>query len=399
MSLQWTEARARVVAAVRNMGRTARVEQIPFEAAAGRVLAVDVKADRDQPPFHRATRDGFAVRSADVAKVPRSLRRVGEVAAGAAATTAVAAGECVEIMTGAPLPAGADAVAMVETATRDGDAVRIDRSVAAGENVVAAGSELAAGAVALRAGARLGPAQIALCASLGQAKVRVVARPIVAFFATGDELVAVDAAPAPHQIRDSNSWALAAQVARAGAVPRRLPPARDDEATLRARFEEALVDADLLIFSGGISKGKYDLAGKVFQSLGGRVTWQSVDIRPGKPAMFGEIGNRPVFGLPGNPVSTMVTFELFARAAVDVLGGGEGGPLVLARLPLAAPFVDKPLQLTCFFPATLGPNGATPLRHQGSGDIAALARAQALVVIPPGTDRLAAGTFVDILPW
>src|SRR5262249_12552598 len=179
---------------------------------------------------------------------------------------------------------GADAVAMVETATRDGDAVRIDRSVAAGENVVAAGSELAAGAVAPRAGARPGPAQIALWASLGRAKVRGGPRPLVPLFARGGGLVAVDAAPAPHQIRDSNSWALAAQVARAGAVPRRLPPARDDEATLRARFEEALVDADLLIFSGGISKGKYDLAGKVFQSLGGRVTWQSVDIRPGKPA-------------------------------------------------------------------------------------------------------------------
>jgi molybdopterin molybdotransferase len=399
MSLSWTEARARVVAAVRGMGRTARVDQISFDAAAGRVLATDLKADRDQPPFHRATRDGFALRSADVAKVPRALRRAGEVAAGAAAAVPVGAGECVEIMTGAPLPAGADAVGMVEHATREGDTIRIERSVAAGENVVQAGSELAGGAIALRGGVRLGPAQIALLASLGHAKVRVVARPIVAFFGTGDELVPVEATPAPHQIRDSNSWALAAQVARAGAIARRLPPARDDEATLRARFEEALGDADLVIFSGGISKGKYDLAGKVFKDLGGNVIWRSVDIRPGKPALFGEIAGRPVFGLPGNPVSTMVTFELFARAAIDALGGADVGPLVLPRVPLAAKFVEKALPLTWFVPASLGPNGATPIRSQGSGDIAALARAQAMVVIPPGTDKLAPGSSVDILPW
>jgi molybdopterin molybdotransferase len=399
MSLSWTEARARVMSAVGNMGRTARVETVPLEAAAGRVLALDITADRDQPPFHRATRDGFAVRAADVTKAPRALRRVGEVAAGAAASVAVGVGECVEIMTGAALPDGADAVVMVEHVTRDGATIRIDRSVAAGDHVVPAGSELAANATALRGGTRLGPAHIALLASLGHARVRAVVRPVVAFFATGDELVPVDGQPAPHQIRDSNSWAMAAQVARAGGVPRRLSPARDDDTALRAHFEDALADADTVLFSGGISKGKYDLGGKVFQAMGGRVIWQGVDLRPGKPALFGEIAGRPIFGLPGNPVSTMVTFELFVRPALDILAGADPGPPVLARMPLATPFVDKPMPLTWFVPATLGAAGATPLRNQGSGDIAALARAQALVVIPPGTDKLAAGTMVDILPW
>jgi len=399
MALSFTEARAQVIAAVQAMGRAPRAEVVPLAEAAGRVLAENVAADRDQPPFHRATRDGFAVRSADVAAAPRGLRRVAEVAAGQVAAVPVGPGECIEIMTGAPLPAGADAVVMVEHTGRDGDAIRIERSVAAGENVVATGSELRAGAPALGAGVRLGPAQIALLASLGRAKVPVFARPTVTFFGTGDELVPVEGTPAPQQIRDSNSWALATHVARAGARPRRLPPARDDEPELRARFEEALAEADLILFSGGISKGKYDLGGKVFAEMGARTIWQGVALRPGGPALFGEIGGRPFFGLPGNPVSTMVTFELFARAAIDVLAGAPGEPLLLARLPLAVPFVEKPIPLTWFVPASLGPAGATPLRHQGSGDIAALARARALVVIPPRTSHLPAGELVDILPW
>jgi molybdopterin molybdotransferase len=385
------DARAEIIAALQALaGR----EEVPLAEALGRVLAVDVHADRDQPPFHRSTRDGFAVRAAEL---PGPLRVVGEIAAGQALGRALAPGEAAEIMTGAPVPDGADAVLMVEHATRAGAELTASRTLKPGENIVAAGSELGAGATAVAAGRRIGTAETAMLATLGAARVAVTRRPRVAICATGEELVGLDSAPGPTQIRDSNTYTLAAQVRRAGGVPVMLAPARDEAASLSARLEEALAAADVILFSGGVSMGKYDLVEDVFARHGGRVVWDGVAIRPGKPAVFGLIGGKPFFGLPGNPLSTLVTFELFARAALDRLAGAE--PVLRFQLAqLSAPLAQGRLPLAVFTPARLTGTYARPLRSQGSGDLAALCRADGFIVTEPEVTDLPEGAVVPFLP-
>jgi molybdopterin molybdotransferase len=400
VALSYQEARDQVVAEMGAAGArpegTADAEEVALEAAAGRVLAEEVVADRDQPPFHRSTRDGFAVRASEV---PGALRVVGEAPAGSAFTGRVGAGECVEIMTGAPLPDGADAVVMVEHVTRAGDRVEVGRGVAPGENVVPAGSELAAGARAVARGTRLRAAEIALLASVGRARVRVGRLPRVAIVATGEEIVDVTATPGPFQIRNSNTYSLAAQVLAAGGAPLRLAPARDELGSLRAQLERAFAEGDLVLLSGGVSAGKYDLVEQVLAELGARFVWDSVDIRPGKPAVFGFARGVPFFGLPGNPVSTMVTFELFARPAVELAAGAKDVRLRLLHAPLAGDFSQRALALTVFAPATLDEAGrVTVIPTQGSGDIAAAVRADGFAVLAPGLTRVAAGTMVPFLP-
>jgi molybdopterin molybdotransferase len=407
MTLALLDARAAVLRDLLADARSPRVEGVLLDQAVGRVLAAPLVADRDQPPFDRVTRDGFAVRAVDVAgaseATPVELGVDGEVPAGAELAGRVEAGRCVEIMTGAPLPAGADAVVMVEHTERPSPgAVRVRRAVAAGENVVPRGSELGQGAVALPAGARLDPAAVALAASLGCAEPQVRARPRVAIVSTGDELVEVAETPRPSQIRNSNRHSLTAQVARAGGAPLPAPIARDDPGALRAVLERALEGADLLLLSGGVSMGKHDYVEQVLADLGARVVFDSVDIRPGRPLVFGQVRGRPFFGLPGNPLSTMVTFELFVRPALAVLGGADAPPLHLMRAPLARPFRQRAVPLTVFVPARLETDGLATTVHalpsQGSGDLAAMARADVLMVIEPGTAEIAAGALVALLP-
>lgn len=379
------------------LARPAR-ECIPLADAEGRVLAETILADRDQPAFHRSTRDGFAVRAAEL---PGPLRVIGEIAAGSALGRPLRSGEAAEIMTGAPLPEGADAVVMIERVQRSGATVTATRPLSAGENVVSAGSELRAGAQALASGVRIGTAEIAMLASVGRAAVPVYHRPVVAVVATGDELVDVAVAPGPNQIRESNGPTLAAQIVRAGGIPLVLPPAADQAAALRDRLERALA-ADLILFSGGVSMGKHDLVEAAFAELGARFIWDGVAIRPGKPAVFGMVRGKPFFGLPGNPLSTLVTFELLARPALELLAGATAAPLRLLHVRLADEIRQAALPLTCFVPARLeGDFTATtalPLRSQGSGDLAALARADGFVVLAPGCAHLEAGAFVPFLP-
>ncbi len=398
-TLPFLEARQLVV---RTIAVRRRPEPCPLDEAHGRVLAADVSADRDQPPFDRVTRDGYAVRAVDLVSVPAHLRVVGEAPPGRLFPGRVEADQAVEIMTGAPLPAGADAVVMVEYTVRDGDTVRIDRTITAGENVVPRGSELRAGVVAHPAGRRLDPAAIGLLASLGCAVPSVHARPRVAIVATGDELVDVTQNPTPTQIRNSNRHALAAQVLRAGGLPQPAPIARDDRQALRAAVEQALVSADLLLLSGGVSMGKYDFVEGVLAELGGRALFDGVEIRPGRPLVFGEVRGTPFFGLPGNPLSTLVTFELFVRPALDLLGGADGAPLRYTYARLGEPYRQRKAPLTVFVPAILdGQAGDTvvrPLPSQGSADLGAMARAGALMVVEPGLETLEAGVFVPVLP-
>ena len=407
-TLPMLEARAAVLAELAAEPPALPVETVALDDGLGRVLAADATADRDQPPFDRVTRDGFAVRAADVAAAtagtPTRLTVIGEAPPGAAFPGCVAPGQCVEIMTGAALPDGADAVVMVEHTQRpDPATVLIQRPTAgAGDNVVPRGSELAAGGVALAAGRRLDHSSIALLAALGHGGPRVFARPRVAVVATGDELVEVGEQPTPTQIRNSNRHSLAAQVVRAGGLPRAARIARDQPEALRAVIEEALADADLLLLAGGVSMGKYDFVEPVLAGLDGRIVFDGVAIRPGRPLVFGRVRGTPFFGLPGNPLSTMVTFELFVRPALEFLGGSAPAPLRYARVHLAEPYRQRQAALTVFVPARLEGEGAAttvrPLPSQGSGDLAAMARADCLMVIEPNVTDLPAGALVAVLP-
>jgi molybdopterin molybdotransferase len=372
--------------------------------AVGRILLQDIFADRDYPSFDRAMRDGYAVRSADVAEAPRTLRLIGECRAGTAFNGEVAMGQCVLIMTGAPIPRGADAVVMVEY-TEPGpacavDLIVFDRTARSGQNIVFAGTEAAQGNKVLRRGQRLGYAELALAAQVGSARLRVARRPTVALLSTGDEVVPIDAQPAAYQIRNSNCVSLAAQVVLSGARPVQLGNAADSLEDLHELIPQGLQE-DMLVLSGGVSRGKYDLVEEVLRELGAEFLFDSVDIRPGQPAVFAKCGGKPVFGLPGNPVSTMVTFELFATLAIDILSGEDPRSTPLFRARLAAA-VERTAALTHFIPARVswesGEPIVTELTHQGSADIVGLTQSNCFLVVRPEHLRLAAGELVDVMP-
>lgn len=375
-------------------------EILTLDRALGRVLAEDVVADRDYPPFHRSTRDGFAVRSPDLASVPAVLTNRGEIRAGEHFTGKIGPGECVAIMTGAPLPAGADAVVMLEHASADGTTVRVERGAATRENVVAQGSEARAGAVVLRRGRRLAAGEIGLLASVGKSLARVFLPPQVAILPTGDEVVPVDRQPEWFQVRNSNALTLAAQVADAGGVPRMLPIAPDDSDALCRLIEEGL-ESDLLVLTGGVSKGKFDFVRQVLEELGAEFYVESVAIRPGKPLVFGRVKERFFFALPGNPVSAYVTFELFARPALAMLGGADFEPAIFLRAQIGETFRQN-LNLTAFMPARVELHGGDPVVKlvgwQGSGDLVGVAAANCFLVIYPGPADLAVGEWVEVMP-
>lgn len=386
--------------------RAAEVEPVELLLANGRVLAESVVADRDFPPFPRAARDGYAVRASDVENVPATLKMIGEIRAGGTDSgIAVGPAECAEIMTGAPLPPGADAVVMVEYTSRRGHHVEIQRAVTSGENFVPAASEAKRGAELLNAGTRLSPAAIALAGACGRHELRVYKRPQVAILSTGDELVDVAAEPGPNQIRNSNSYSLAAQVQGAGGDPVVLPIAPDEPEQLRKLMQEGL-SSDLLLLSGGVSMGKYDLVEQVLTDMGAEFFFTGAQIQPGKPVVFGAApprkGAKPTyfFGLPGNPVSTMVCFELFAKTIVEALAGERIRKLVFVQARLKTDFKTK-TGLTRFLPARLvgeyDRSEVEAVKWQGSGDMAANAKANCYLVVPPDKPELRAGDMVSVL--
>jgi molybdopterin molybdotransferase len=421
-----------------------RSEEVVLMRGLGRVLAEPVSADRDFPPFARATRDGFAVRADDLAGGVTTLRVVGQVRAGDSYDLPVASGEAVEIMTGAAVPAGADAVVMVEYTERKSvqeidrkgregaqresegrvsiadddhildiaenakpesaekrieDFVEIQRTVTTGENIVPAGAEAETGQELLPRGVRLGSAQIALAAATGKASLQVYRKPKVAILSTGDELVEVAEKPGSSQIRNSNSYSLAALVAECGGEPVQLPIAPDEEGKLKELIQEGL-KADMLLLSGGVSMGKFDLVEQALKSLGAKFFFTGALIQPGKPVVFGELGSIPFFGLPGNPVSVMVTFELFARQMVEALSGAEPSRLKSAKAKLKKDFRTK-TGLTRFLPAMLDGGLYDPevevVLWQGSGDMLAAARANCYLVVPPDREKLAKGEMVTVV--
>jgi molybdopterin molybdotransferase len=388
------QARQCVLERVAEARSAPATEDVGLLEAAGRVLAERAAADRDYPAVARSVRDGFAVRAADL---PGELRAIGEVRAGETFGGELRAGEAVEIMTGAPLPRGADSVVMVEHVTVSGDRVNVPRTLRTGENVSPQGCEAHGGETVLEPGCRLGFAEIALLATVGRPRVTVFRKPQVAILATGDEIVEVSDTPLDHQVRNSNAQSLAVQVARAGGCPRILPVARDVYDATRELVEQGL-RFDLLLLSGGVSAGKYDIVERVLAELGAEFFFDRVLIQPGQPLVFGKVRDKFFFGLPGNPASTMVTFEIFARAAVEMLGGENEPILPLLSSRLTGDFRQK-TGLTRFLPARVSADGSqvTPVRWQGSGDVPAQARANAFLVTEPERESWGAGEMIRVL--
>jgi molybdopterin molybdotransferase len=378
--------------------------------AAGRVLSEPVHADRDFPPFPRATRDGFAVRSADVSNLPAILDVVGEVRAGANAEISIQAGQAVSIMTGGSVPNGADAVVMVEFTSSAGDRVEVRKAVVIGENIVPAGAEGKCGAEMLAPGTRLDFAGVAVAAAIGRSRVMVHAKPRVAVLSTGDEVVDIDIPPGPNQIRNSNSYSLAVQVSAAGGEPIMLPIAPDEVKRLRELLHDGL-DSDLVLIAGGVSLGKYDLVEQVLTELKAEFFFTGAQIQPGKPVVFGSVplqspagenvlNRKYLLGLPGNPISTMVCFELFARPLIEALAGMRPRKLAFVRARLKTAIKTK-LGLKRFLPANLSGEfehcEVELMPWQGSGDLSAVARSNCYIVVPPDRERIEAGEFVPVL--
>jgi molybdopterin molybdotransferase len=399
--LSYEAAAAMVLAEAERAQSAARAtERVTLAEAAGQVLAEAVAADRDQPPFPRATRDGYACRAEDLALGP--LRVVGKIRAGEAWTRgAIAPGEAVEIMTGASVPTGANCVVMVEHVAEGAGHVALagPRELAAGENIVPAGAEAGAGDVVVPSGRRMGVTEIAAAASCGAAELSVWKRPRVAIVATGDELVEVTGSPLAHQIRNSNSYSLAAQTLAAGGIPEVFPIVPDE----RPATESAIARASacgLVLLSGGVSMGKFDCVEEALGALGAEFFFTGARIQPGKPVVFGKLPGPYFFGLPGNPISTIVTFALFAGPLLRALGGEtDARPrFVLARVEGE---VRVKAGLTRFLPARMESDvrGARirRLAWQGSGDLAAAARANAFLVVPETAECLREGEIAAAL--
>ena len=392
--LEFSVARNLVIEKVLTGRCVPNTERISLAESSGRVLAEAAKADRDYPPFDRSIRDGFALCSNSL---PGKFRVVGEVQAGRVFEGELGPGDAVEIMTGAPIPTGADQVVMVEHAELDAGEMRTTRPPARGEFINKQGCEVSAGAEVLASGVRLNYSSIAMLATVGQSIVQVFKKPRVAILATGDEIVEVNSQPEPHQIRNSNSYSIAAQVTRAGGIPHILPVAADNLERTRQLIEEAL-NYDMLLLSGGVSAGKYDFVEPVMAELGAVFFFDGVLIQPGKPLVFGKVREKFFFGLPGNPASTMVTFELFARPAVELLGGQSEAFLPLVAAQLIVPFQHK-TGLTRFLPAKLSNGGCsiTPIAWQGSGDVASLCRANCFLVADANRPSWQAGDSIQVL--
>lgn len=385
-------------------------ESVAITHAAGRITAAALLADRAMPSFPRSTRDGFACLASE-ASSHEFLFVAGSIRAGDPPAGPLAPASVCEIMTGAAVPAGADAVAMLEHVEHADGKIRLvpSRTLDPGENIVPEGAEAQPGDEIIPAGIRLSPSQIAAAATCGYSSIEVFKKPRVAILTTGDELVAVDDNPGPGKIRNSNAPMLAALVAQSGGEPWILPPARDNEKEIEAALRQA-IEADLVLISGGVSAGKFDLVEPALARLGAQVHFTGVRIQPGKPLVFCEIPRTaaqaiPVFGLPGNPISSAATFLLFAAPILAALAGGSQvhprfSVAVLTREIKGKPDLTRFVPSACAFHPLNGANPeVVPVNWHGSGDIAAFARANCFAVVPEGIDQLSPGDLVRILPF
>jgi molybdopterin molybdotransferase len=403
--LSYEEARAKVIQVIRE-----RPCPVPPEAetvdfaddpsrALGRVLAENILADRNYPPFNRSTRDGFAVRAADATVAGTKLRIVGESRAGVPYNGVVESGTAVQTMTGAPMPRGANAIVMNEHVSVEGDYVTLNEPARISAHFVLEGQESRVGETVVPRGKRLGFAELAMAVQVGRSSVVVAKKPRVAILSTGDELIPLDQAPNRYQIRNTNTTSLAAQVTLAGGQPVMLGSAPDKHDDLRAHLEKAL-ESDMVIVTGGVSVGKYDLVEQVLKEMKADFYFDGLKIRPGKPAVFGYCKGKPVFGLPGNPVSTMVTFELIVVPAIDLLSGHAAGPIPTFEAKLAHPLDEKP-PFAHFLPARVSWPDRVPtveaIHWEGSGDIGAVVRGNCFLVVHESKLQYAAGEMACVL--
>jgi molybdopterin molybdotransferase len=382
------EARAAVLEAAHPLGD----EEVAVADGLDRVLAEDVAAAHDVPPFANSAMDGFAVRSWD----PPVLRVVGESRAGTPAEVAVGAGEAVRISTGAAMPEGADAVVPIERVREVAEDIELESPVVPGDNVRGAGDDLRAGERVLAAGTRLGPVELGVAIGAGRATLRCALRPRVAVLATGDELVDPGAPLGPGQIHDSNAAALVALARRAGAEVVSSRRAGDDRAATRAALGDALEATDLVLVSGGVSVGPHDHVKPALEELGVQERFWRVALRPGKPTWFGTRDAKLVLGLPGNPVSALVTFVLFARPAIAALQGAP--PPRRRRAALATAIPRNPAREEAVRVSIDDDGRARPTGPQGSHVLSSMLGAEALALIPRGEGELAAGDVVELEP-
>lgn len=373
---------------------------VPLLEGAERVLAESVAADRDIPPMTNAAMDGYAVRGEDMAGDTVRLQVIGEVAAGHEADVTVGPGEAVRIMTGAPVPEGADTVVRFERTRAEDDGVVILEPPSQGKNVRQAGEDVREGQVILERGKVLRPQEIGMLAALGHLEVAVVRRPRVGILGTGDEVVPPDQKPGPSQIRDANSYTVAAQVARYGGVPLILGVAHDEEELVRQGIKQALErKVDFIITSGGVSVGDFDLVKQVMDAEGEMHFW-SLNMKPGRPMAFGVIGGVPLLGLPGNPVAAMISTRLFARPALLKMAGFAEWPEPTVRARLTQPIVRKDGRRH-YLRVTLreadGGYEATLTGDQGSGILNSLVQADGLAVIPEDARHLPARSEIEVI--
>jgi molybdenum cofactor synthesis domain-containing protein len=380
---------------------------VPLATARGRVLAEDVLADMDLPPFDRAVMDGYAVRAADTegatTGAPVRLSLAGEAAAGAGWRGELRAGEAVRIMTGAPVPSGADSVQQVEVTREleEGAFVEIERATTPQQFITKRAAEITRGAIVLRAGEAINAASMAALASFGYARVRVGARPRVSVLATGTELVDVSAQPGEDQIRDSNTYSLIAYAEAAGASVEHAPFAGDDAELLGRLIAGSAERADVLVLSGGVSMGIYDFTKTALNALGAEIFFERVSLRPGKPTVFARLGQTLIFGLPGNPVSVSVTFNLFARTAIRAMQGARQAALVEEQAVLGRG-VKGAIERASYLPAELRTDAsgrllAEPLRWGGSSDFVAFTRADALIIVEANVKAVEAESIVRVV--
>jgi molybdopterin molybdotransferase len=379
------------------------VESISIDQALGRVLAEDIVADTDLPPFNRAQMDGYALRAVDTETAPVRLRIVGESIAGRGWHKSIKEGEAIRIMTGAPVPDGADTVEQVEL-TRElnnGTVVEIEKSVSINRHIVKQGSEVKRGTEVLNRGETIRAAMISVLAAFGYAQVKVYKRPRVTVLATGSELVDVNRRPGIDEIRDSNSYSLSILARIAGAEVNRLPLVGDDENRLKETILNSVETSDALVLSGGVSMGLYDFTKTSLRELGAEIFFERVALKPGKPTVFAKLGNSLIFGLPGNPVSVAVTFYLFTRMALRIMQGDKE-PMPKEETAILGKSVKGAGERASYIPARLNTNDngsliAEPLRWGGSSDFIGFSKATALIIVDQGIKLLEAGSKVKIV--